>query len=185
MRDFGAWNYQLIHDGQVWRLISSIVLNGDILEVVMSTFYVFFIFTHLENSCNFLSMAGIVILGSISSNITLAIFGDMVDLKYGVGPAIYSALGAFYAYLTIHWEMLSLIRSTVLCIIGMLTFFAFLFSIGTYGFSCFCGGMVGGYLSGLALLQGLKPKKFVYIAIGIIGLVAYWIMMFLVFYLAT
>jgi len=69
--------------------------------------------------------------------------------------------------------------------VSLFTFFAFLFSIGTYGFSTFCGGILGGYCAGLIILTGIKPKGMILPILGAIGLMGYWLMMFLIFYLDT
>ncbi len=70
--------------------------------------------------------------------------------------------------------------------IGMITFFAMLFSIGgTYGFSGFSGAVIGGFCSGLALFPGIKNKGWILIAAGAVGVFLYWLMMFLIFYLAV
>lgn len=185
LRKYGAFNYQLLHDGEVWRLIAAIFLNGDILQIVMSSFYVLFLLPQLEQCSNPISIFFVVILGSISSNITRAVFADMVSLNFGAGPLLYSVLGCFYAYITINSQPLLLIRTAIICMVSMFTFFAFLFSIGTYGFSSFCGGMLGGYCSGLIFLTGIKPKGMILPALGAAGLIGYWLMMFLIFYLAT
>jgi len=78
LRKYGAFNYQLLHDGEVWRLIAAIFLNGDILQIIMSSFYVLFLLPQLEQCSNPISIFLVVILGSISSNITRAVFADMV-----------------------------------------------------------------------------------------------------------
>jgi hypothetical protein len=103
----------------------------------------------------------------------------------GSGVMVYGIIGGFFAYLTINWNTLYLIRTQLACLIGMMTFFAMLFSFGgVNGFSCFFGGLIGGYLCSLSILPGIKPKSKLFIIAGIAGVVLYWLTMFLIFYLA-
>lgn len=68
----------------------------------------------------------------------------------------------------------------------MMTFFAMLFSIGgIYGFANFMGGLIGGYVCGLAVFKPIRERSWVYVGVGVAGLVVYWLMMFLIFYLAV
>lgn len=98
---------------------------------------------------------------------------------------IYGVMGGFLAYLTINWSALSLIANQLGCLIGMLIFFGMMFSFsGYYGFSCFFGSILGGYLVGLAILPGIRKKSWIVIAVGVGGIIAYWLTMFLIFYLA-
>ena len=47
LRDFGAFNYQLLKDGEVWRLITAAFLHSDLLQIVMSSISILFFVTQL------------------------------------------------------------------------------------------------------------------------------------------
>jgi hypothetical protein len=114
------------------------------------------------------------------------VFGNQINLHVGAGPMIYGALGGFFGYLAINWESLFLIRTQLCCMIGMISFFAMLFSIGgTYGFAGFSGAIIGGFCCSLAIFPGIKSKGWIIIAAGAAGVTLYWLMMFLIFYLAV
>jgi hypothetical protein len=60
-----------------------------------------------------------------------------------------------------------------------------LFSIGgIFGFAGFSGGMFGGFCCSLGIIPGIKPKGWIIIGAGGAGIAVYWVMMFLIFYLA-
>lgn len=103
----------------------------------------------------------------------------------GSGCMVYGVLGGFFAYLTINWATLYLIRRQLACLIGMMSFFAMLFSIGGYyGFANFFGALFGGYSCSLAVFPGIRSKHYLFIIVGIAGVLIYWLTMFLIFYLA-
>lgn len=127
-----------------------------------------------------------MIISAISANITTAVFGDMIKLNAGAGSMVYGVLGGFFGYLTINWQALFLIRTQLACMIGMMTFFAMLFSIGgIYGFANFCGGLVGGYACSLGIFKPIKERDLIFTVAGLVGVALYWLMMFLIFYLAV
>ena len=131
-------------------------------------------------------MAVLMIISAISGNITTAVFSNMVNLHMGSGSMIYGALGGFFSYMTINWRELLLIRTQLACMIGMMMFFAMIFSIGgIYGFACFSGSVIGGYLCGLAIFPPIRERDMIITLAGAGGIVAYWLIMFLIFYLAT
>lgn len=69
--------------------------------------------------------------------------------------------------------------------IGMITFFAMLFSIGgMYGFACFAGSVFGGFACGVGIFPPFKGRDLVFMLVGLGGVAAYWLTMFLIFYLA-
>ncbi len=186
LRKFGAFNYQLLKDGEVWRLIAAAFLHFDLLQIVMSTISILFFVTQLEQCYNPLVMAALMLVSAISGNITTAVFGDIISLTVGAGSMVYGVLGGFFAFVTINWSTLYLIRSQLLCIIGMMTFFAMLFSIGgIYGFANFFGAFFGGFACSLALFKPIKDRNVIMIGAGITGVVLYWLMMFLIFYLVV
>jgi membrane associated rhomboid family serine protease len=47
LRKFGACNYQLLKDGEVWRLIAAAFLHFDLLQILMSTISILFFVTQL------------------------------------------------------------------------------------------------------------------------------------------
>ncbi len=98
---------------------------------------------------------------------------------------VYGVLGGFFAYLTINWQTLYLIRGQLACIFATMTFFVMLFSIGgVYGFPNFCGAFVGGYSCSLGISKPIKERNLILVIGGLAGVGLYWLMMFLIFYLA-
>ena len=98
---------------------------------------------------------------------------------------VYGVLGGFFAYLTINWQTLYLIRGQLACIFATMTFFVMLFSIGgVYGFPNFCGAFLGGYSCSLGISKPIKERNLILVIGGLAGVGLYWLMMFLIFYLA-
>lgn len=76
----------------------------------MSTLCILFFVTQLEQCYNPFIIALTLLVSAISGisiynsgNITIAVFGNQIDLHVGAGPMIYGALGGFFAYLAINW----------------------------------------------------------------------------------
>lgn len=110
----------------------------------------------------------------------------MITLNAGSGVMVYGVMGGFFAYMTINWDTLFLIRTQICCLIGIMVFFAMLFSIGgIYGFASFCGAFIGGYACSLAIFPGIRPKHMLFTIAGAAGVGIYWLTMFLIFYLAV
>jgi hypothetical protein len=89
--------------------------------------------------------------------------------------------------MTINWQTLGQygdMRSQLCCTIGILVFFSILFSFGSdvdmYGHF---GGMIGGYLVGLAVLPGIQEKSPKFIPIGWSCFGGYLLITFLTFFL--
>lgn len=151
----------------------------------MGTMTILFFLTQLEQCYNPLLIAILMVVSAISGNITTAVFANRVDLHAGSGSMIYGSLGGFFAYLALNWKQLLLIRTQLTCMIGMITFFAMLFSIGgIYGFACFAGSVLGGFACGVGIFPPFKGRDIVIMLAGLGGVAAYWLTMFLIFYLA-
>ena len=110
-------------------------------------------------------------------------------ISAGASGIIFGVIGAYLCFMTINWQTLAgygEVRSQLCCTIGILVFFSILFSIGEgvdmYGHF---GGMIGGYLVGLALLPGIKEKYKKFVTIGGAVFVTYLLVTFLVFFLTA
>ena len=86
--------------------------------------------------------------------------------------------------MTINWKTLGQMRSQLCCVIGIITVISVLMSLdGTVDMAGHLGGLVGGYVCGLAIFPGIQPKSKKIAMGGAIGLAAYILVTFLVFYL--
>lgn len=105
-------------------------------------------------------------------------------LSVGASTIIYGVFGGLIAYMIINWNALGAIRSQLCCIIGIIIFFSIIFSLGDkVDFAGHMGGLLCGLLSGLALFPGIRDKnKFIALGGGA-ALAAYFLVMFLVFFL--
>lgn len=75
----------------------------------------------------------------------------------GTDTIVYGALGGFFAYLTINWMTLYLIRKQLAIIFGIIIFISMIFSIGgDSGIVCFLGAIFGGYTGGLIIFSPIK-----------------------------
>jgi hypothetical protein len=139
----------------------------------------------LDRSCWPLQFQVTISINSIG-NITTAVFGDKDKLHVGASSMIYGVLGGLIGYIVINGRSLLIVRTQLYFMVFMLTFFAMMFSIsGNLGFAGFVGGMVGGFSCTLVMLPGIRTKSWTLIGIGGGVIALYWLVMFLVFYLAV
>ena len=105
-------------------------------------------------------------------------------LSVGSSTILYGAFGGFIAYMIINLSTLGQVRTTLCCIIGFIIFFSVLFSMGNgVDIAGHMGGMTGGLFYGLAFYPGIREKKKYFTLGGAGALAAYFLVMFLVFYL--
>ena len=84
----------------------------------------------------------------------------------------------------INWKTLGQIRSQLCCIVGILTVISIIMSLdGSVDLAGHLGGMAGGLASGVAIFPGIRPKPKPFMIAGAGSLCAYFLIMFLVFYL--
>ena len=97
------------------------------------------------------------------------------DITVGASTAIFGLLGGFIAYLIINWtalERFGPVRSTLACIIGVITFISLLFSVGSsIDAIAHIGGLIGGLLVSLAVLPGMAEKSKVLAYVGLAAIV--------------
>lgn len=106
-------------------------------------------------------------------------------ISVGASTIIYGVFGALLAYMTINWQSLGAIRNQICCIVAMIIIFTVLFSLdSSVDFGGHLGGFIGGYLSGIMLFPGIRPKNNYLTLAGAGALAAYFLVMFLVFFLA-
>ena len=105
-------------------------------------------------------------------------------LSVGASTIIFGVIGAFIAFLIINWGVLGLLRSQLCCLIGIVVFFSILFSIGgQVDIAGHLGGLLGGCVCGVAIFPGIREKN-KYLTLGAAAaLFAYFLIMFLVFFL--
>ena len=78
-------------------------------------------------------------------------------ISAGASTIIMGIFGGFIAYMIINWNSLGNIRSQLCCIVGLIIFFSFIFSLGeTVDVMGHLGGLLCGTLSGLAMFPGIR-----------------------------
>jgi membrane associated rhomboid family serine protease len=86
--------------------------------------------------------------------------------------------------MTINWTTLGAIRQQICCILGIILCISILSSFsGNVDFAGHIGGLVGGYLCGIAVFPGIRPKSPKFSIVGSCCLGVYILVMLLSFYL--
>lgn len=91
----------------------------------------------------------------------------------------------YVGFMIMNWEVLGELKTQLCCIIGFIVVMSVIssFSSEVDALGHF-GGLIGGILLCLGAFPALREKKKVFTLVGGIGLGAYFLITFLVFYLA-
>ena len=109
---------------------------------------------------------------------------DHTTMSVGASTIIEDIFGGLIAYMVINWHTLGAIRSQLCCIIGIIVIFSTLFSLGDkVDFAGHMGGLLCGFLCGLAVFPAIRDKNRYLTLGGAAALAAYFLVMFLVFFL--
>lgn len=111
----------------------------------------------------------VIILINIG-NLASTVFYLKVRGHFSVGAStvIFGVFGGLLSYMTINWKTLGAIRGQICCILGLILFIGILSSISpNVDIAGHLGGLVGGYICGIGLFPGIKPKPKIFMLVSI------------------
>lgn len=140
----------------ILRLISSAFLHGGIIHLLFNMYALFIIGTQVENYIGKWKFIAIYLLSAISGNLLSCIFSNSVSV--GASGAIFGLLGALL-YFGYHYRLYlgSVLKNQIIPLILLNLVLGFVMS-GVDN-AAHIGGLIGGYLSMMALGINGKTSK--------------------------
>lgn len=155
--NFGANSYELVKNGEVWRVITSIFLHIGIIHLFANMYALYVIGRQLEGFLGKIKYS-IVFLGSGIVGSMLSIVINQGSISAGASGAIFGLLGSLL-YFGYHYRLYlgSVMRSQIIPVIVVNLLIGFLLP----GIDVFAhiGGLAAGYLLTMALGIPGKGKK--------------------------
>ena len=151
---FGGNLKEAVIDGQVYRLISSVFLHASIFHLLFNVYALFIIGNQLENYIGKFKFLVIYLISALSGSLMSCIFTQGISV--GASGAIFGLLGSLL-YFGYHFRVYlgSIIKTQIIPLIILNLFLGFMDS--SIDNAAHIGGLLGGYLSTMAL--GIKGKS--------------------------
>lgn len=153
---YGACYGPVIKTGgiQIIRLLTGAFLHANIFHLLFNMYALYIIGTQLENYIGKWKFMIVYLLSAISGSLLSCIFGDVVSV--GASGAIFGLLGALL-YFGYHYRLYlgSVLRNQIIPLIILNLMLGFI--ISGIDNAAHIGGLIGGYLSMMAL--GINGKS--------------------------
>lgn len=155
----GANYLPLVKSGQVWRLVSCIFMHWSLIHLIVNMYSLYIIGNQIETFLGkFKYLVIFLMSGLCGSLLTLVILKDST-ISAGASGAIFGLLGSLL-YFGYHYRSYlgNVIRSQVIPIITLNLFIGFIPSFHIDN-ACHIGGLIGGFLTTMALGVDERTKK--------------------------
>jgi|GEM_PF-836898 len=153
----GAKENTLINAGQWWRLLTPVVLHGDLMHLLFNSWALFVFGPLVERIYGTLRFAVVYVLSGLGSSIASYVFNPEA-LSIGASGAIFGLIGTItaYTYVSRHWAgpdatKMQLGQMAVLAIINLAIGFA-------PGSNIDNAGHIGGLITGAIVGYGFAPR---------------------------
>ncbi len=146
----GALYGPLVLQGEYWRIVTSAFLHGGLLHIALNMFALVQVGTYLEALVGSPRMLAVYAIATVGSGIAVVLFSPN-DVTVGASGAIFGIFGALVAVgLRLGPAGRGLVAQT-LPIVGLNL--AFGFSMSNVSNAGHVGGLVSGFLAGLAIFM--------------------------------
>ena len=151
----GANNRSLVLGGQVWRLLTSAFLHGNILHLLVNMYSLWIIGSQVETYIGKWKFLVIYLLSAIMGSLFSIVFYEN-SISIGASGALFGLMGALL-YFGYHYRLYlsNTLTSQIIPIIALNLLFGF--TVPGIDNACHIGGLIGGYLS--TMIVGLKYKS--------------------------
>ena len=151
----GANNRSLVLGGQVWRLLTSAFLHGNILHLLVNMYSLWIIGSQVETYIGKWKFLVIYLLSAIMGSLFSIVFYAN-SISIGASGALFGLMGALL-YFGYHYRLYlsNTLTSQIIPIIVLNLLFGF--TVPGIDNACHIGGLIGGYLS--TMIVGLKYKS--------------------------
>lgn len=152
--DFGANYSELVKQGQVYRLITSAFLHVGLIHLLVNMYSLFVVGSQVENFLGKWKFLVIYLISAISGSLLSCLFTTTISA--GASGAIFGLLGSLL-YFGLHYRLYlgNSLKNQIIPIIILNLFIGFI--LPGIDNSAHIGGLVGGYLSTMAV--GIKGKS--------------------------
>jgi rhomboid protease GluP len=155
--EHGALYGPLVARGEYWRILTSAFLHGGLLHIALNMFALVQVGTYLEALVGSARMLAIYTIALIGSGIAVVLFSPN-DVTVGASGAIFGIFGALVAVgIRLGPAGRGLIGQT-LPIVGLNL--AFGFSMANVSNAGHIGGLVSGFLAGLAIFMTQRRPQY-------------------------
>ena len=159
MMDHGGNFGPLTFDGQQWRLLTSMFLHYGLIHIVMNMIGLLDGGRHVERMYGPAGFAALYLVSGLAGSLASGLRGHAVSA--GASGAVFGIFGAFGAYLLLHRSRLDS-EQVKRQARGLMIFLAYnvYFGLSVKGIDIVAhgGGLVAGFLVGLALELGTNEK---------------------------
>ena len=151
----GANNRSLVLGGQVWRLLTSAFLHGNLLHLLVNMYSLWIIGSQVETYIGKWKFLVIYLLSAIMGSLFSIVFYAN-SISIGASGALFGLMGALL-YFGYHYRLYlsNTLTSQIIPIIALNLLFGF--TVPGIDNACHIGGLIGGYLS--TMIVGLKYKS--------------------------
>ena len=172
----GANNRGLVLNGQVWRLITSAFLHGNLIHLAVNMYSLWVIGSQVETYLGKIKFLVIYLLSAIMGGAFSIVFLEN-SLSVGASGAIFGLMGSLL-YFGYHYRLYlsNALTSQILPIVILNLLMGF--TISGIDNAAHIGGLIGGYLA--TMIVGLKYKSTKRETIN--GVIVYSILLIFMFY---
>jgi len=149
-------NSKIIYDFELWRLITSMFLHGDLLHLFSNMFSLLIFGSYIELSFSKLKFVLIYFISGFLGSLLTVFLLPLNTISLGASGAIFGLIGAALSILIFD-------RNNPLIILGLIYAFYFVMSSFSPGINYFAHifGLLGGFATGY-LLKRNKPNEQLY-----------------------
>lgn len=153
---FGANNILLVKNGEYYRLFTSAFLHVGIIHLLVNMYSLKIIGSQVENFIGKTKFIFVYIISALSGSLMSLIFLKPNVVACGASGALFGLMGCLL-YFGYHYRLYlsDAIKNQIIPIIIINLFIGF--SISGIDNACHIGGLIGGYLSTMAV--GIKDKS--------------------------
>lgn len=151
---FGANIKEAVVAGEIYRLITSTFLHASLLHLLFNMYALYIIGNQLENYIGKIKFLIVYLVSAISGSLMSCVF--TTGISVGASGAIFGLLGSLL-YFGYHYRLYlgSVLKSQIIPLILINLIFGFMDP--RIDNACHIGGLIGGYLTTMAL--GIKGKS--------------------------
>ena len=155
----GALVPQLVADGAVWRLVSSVFLHSGFVHLGLNMLSLYFLGSFVETAFGRGRFLALYFLSGLSGGIAYLYFGDFTGPAVGASGAIFGLLGGILGYSlrrgTFSWQNPVIRQLLILLAINVYIGL----SIENVSNTAHMGGLAGGLLFGFLVAPTVYARK--------------------------
>lgn len=147
----------LVKSGQIYRLITYAFLHGGLVHLITNMYSLYIIGSQIENNYGKLKFIFIYLVSALTGGLLSALFNNNISI--GASGAIFGLLGAL-VYFGFHFRLYlsDALKTRIIPVILINLLIGFM--ITGIDNACHIGGLIGGYLSAMAVgIPEVENKK--------------------------